>query len=179
MNCKKQRIRANTIAEMPVALTVFLLFLLLPLIDLAVLAFRTSFIHSAANNAAHSAGRAKTFKENSDTGELSALNIAKRDAIATKNAGTAGVNFSDSDVQLFILGSPIKPNKAPIRQSNPLDEVSTKDYLYQIEVSVSGTVDPLVTLSDAFFGKVPGLSAPFPVQATYRQFVEHPAGLAK
>lgn len=173
------RTSANTIAEMPVALIVFLLFLFLPLIDLGVLAFRASFVHSAANNAAHAAGRARTFKENSDKGELSAVNIARRDAIATKNAGAAGVDFSENDVQVVIIGNPIKPDKAPIRSTQALENVEPKEFLYQLEVTINAKVEPLLTLSPSLFGNVPGLTQAFPVQATYRQFAENPAGLAQ
>lgn len=170
---------AGSIAELPVAIFILFMILLLPLIDLSVIAFRTSFIHSACQNAVHAAARAKTFKENSSTGELSSVNIAKRDALATKSNGLAGVNFSDSDIKVFIVGTPTKQNKPPVRTEQPVAEVYQKDYLYQVEVSVSGTVDPLITLSDNLFGQVPGLTMPFPVQATYRQFSEHPSGLAK
>ena len=170
---------ASSIAELPVAIFILFLILLLPLIDLATIAFRTSFIHSACHNAVHSAARAKTFKENGDKGELSAINIAKRDAVATKENGLAGVDFSANDVTVFIIGNPTKVGKPPLRTDSPLTAVSTKDYIYQVEVQVSGTVEPLVTLTPTLFGNVPGLTVPFPVTATYRQFSEHPAGLAK
>ena len=170
---------ASSIAELPVAIFIMFLILLMPLIDLATIAFRTSFIHSACHNAVHSAARAKTFKENGDKGELSSINIAKRDALATKENGLAGVDFADKDITITIIGTPTKTTKSPIRTDSPLTSVEQKDYLYQIEVQVSGTVEPLVTLSSDFFGKVPGLTVPFPVTATYRQFSEHPAGLAK
>ena len=170
---------ASSIAELPVAIFIMFMILLLPLIDLSVIAYRTSFIHSACHNAVHSAARAKTFKENGSNGELSSINIAKRDALATKANGLAGVNFSDSDVTVVIIGTPTKVGKPAVRTSQPLQTVEQKDYLYQLEVQVTGTVDPLITLSDNLFGQVPGLTIPFPVTATYRQFSEHPSGLAK
>lgn len=171
--------KATSITEMPVVLFIFILGLLLPLIDLGFIAFRTSFIHTAASNAAHSAGRAQTFLTNGSKGELSAVNIAKRDALAVKDNGASGVNFSDQDISVVIIGTPIKAGKSPIRSTTPLQSIDTKDYLFQIEVSVAGQVDPLVTMSDTFFGAVPGLTRPMPVQATYKQFCEHPTGLSK
>ena len=169
----------SSIAEFPVVLIGFLLCLLMPMIDLAFIAFRTSFVHTAAHNAAQSAGRAKTFSANGANGELSAINIAKRDAIAVKNNGAGGVNFADTDVIVNIVGTPLKTGKPEIRQNTPLTAIDTKDYLFQIEVTVNGQVQPLVTLSDSFFGQVPGLTAPMPIQASYKQFCEHPGGLSK
>lgn len=174
-----RRADASSIAELPVAILILFLVLLLPLIDLATIAFRTSFIHSACHNAVHSAARARTFLQNGDKGELSAVNIAKRDALATKENGLAGVNFTDRDITVVIVGNPTKVGKPPLRTDSPLKAVETKDYIYQIEVQVSGTVEPLITLTPTLFGNVPGLTIPFPITATYRQFSEHPAGLAK
>ena len=176
---KPRRWRGSSLSEIPVVLFFFLICLLFPMIDLAVIAYRTSYIHSAAHNAAHSAARAQTFKENGDKGELSAINIAKRDALATKTQGAGGVNFSENDVKVTIIGTPIKVGKPAIRSTAPLVDISTKDYMFQLEVTVNGEVEPLVVLSENFFGKVPGLTVPMPLQSTYKEFCEHPAGLAK
>ncbi|MBX9685582.1 MAG: hypothetical protein K2X27_02700, partial [Candidatus Obscuribacterales bacterium] len=96
-----------------------------------------------------------------------------------KDAGLAGVNFDASNVDVAIIGTPIKTTVQPLRSADKLAVVNTKDYLYQIEVTVNGTVEPLVTLSDSIFGKVPGLTIPMPITASYRQFSEHPQGLAQ
>lgn len=174
-------IRSNTgssTCEMPVVLFVFMFGLLLPLADLSFIAFRTSFVHAAAQNALHSAVRAKTFQQNANDGELSAVNIGRRDAISVRDNGITGVNFEDKDVNIAILGTPVKAGKNPIHSSAPLSNVESKSYLYQVEVTVTGRVEPLITLSSTLFGDVPGLTSALPVQATYKQFVEHPEGLA-
>lgn len=168
----------SSICEMPVVLFVFILGLLLPLADLGFIAFRTSFIHEAAQNALHSAVRAKTFQQNSSDGELSAINVGRRDAISVRDSGITGVNFQDTDVELSILGTPVRAGKQPIHSQGPLSTVESKNYLYQVEVTVTGRVEPLITLSSSLFGEVPGLTSALPVQATYKQFVEHPEGLA-
>lgn len=90
---KAARIQQGTsMSEIPVVLFVFLICLLFPLIDLGVIAYRTSFVHSAAHTAVHSAARARTFLTNGANGELSAVNIAKRDAMAVKGSANGGVN---------------------------------------------------------------------------------------
>ncbi|MBY0546268.1 MAG: hypothetical protein K2W95_03200 [Candidatus Obscuribacterales bacterium] len=169
----------SSLSEIPVVLFVFLIGLLFPMIDLAVIAYRTSYLHSAAHNAAHSAARAQTFMANGSKGELSAINIAKRDALATKSNGAGGVNFTDQDVKVTIIGTPIKAGKPEIRSTAPLTDISTKDYMFQIEVTVDGRVEPLVVLSESFFGKVQGLTVPIQLQSTYKEFCEHPSGLSK
>lgn len=170
--------KGSSICEMPVVLFVFLFGLLLPLADLSFIAFRTSFVHAAAQNALHSAVRAKTFQQNANNGELSAINIGRRDAISVRDNGIAGVNFDGNDVNIAILGTPVKAGKSAIHSTQPLNSVESKNYLYQVEVTVKGKVEPLITLSSTLFGDVPGLTSALPVQATYKQFVEHPEGLA-
>jgi hypothetical protein len=106
------------------------------------------------------------------------VNIGRRDAISVRDNGITGVNFEDKDVNIAILGTPVKAGKNPIHSSSPLSNVESKSYLYQVEVTVTGRVEPLITLSNTLFGDVPGLTSALPVQATYKQFVEHPEGLA-
>lgn len=181
MRTRNQRAnqKAQSIAELPSAISVFVLLLVMPMVDLSTIALRSTYIHSAARNGASYGARAKTFLVNGDKGELSVVNKAKQIAIATKQSGFHGVKFDTTDVKVAIVGAPLKAKLPPVRQSTPVKEPSPDDYLYQVEVTVNGKVEPLVKLSKDLFGSVPGLTEDFPVVATYSAFCEEPRGLAK
>lgn len=165
--------------DLVAALFVFILLLLLPLIDLATIALRVTFVHMAARNAARSAGRASTYEADSKEGEPSAKRIATSMALASRDAGLAGVEINPGNVMVSIIGSPLKTTVNPIRQTTVLKSVELHDYLYQVEVKVSGQVQPLVIMSKDMFGSIPGLTTPIPITACYREMCEHPGGLSK
>lgn len=143
------------------------------MIDLATIGLRASTLFSAAREAARVAGRSKTFLVDGSDG-LSAVNAAKQKA--TSMAGYY-VQITPSNVRVSIIGSPIRGG-ATINQTTPLASSST-DYVYQIEVSVTGNVEPLATLSPNLFGNVPGLTGPMTFTARSSEFAEYPTGLTQ
>lgn len=174
---KLRGIKGSTI-DLVCTLSVLFLLLFLPLLDLAVICMKVTFVHAAARNAARVAGRANSFDAFIDNNP-SASSLAKEIVAATKSASLSGVDIEPSDVKVSIIGAPLDPALLPIYQSQPLKEVDSKKYLYQVEVEVKGRVTPLVSLSKELFGSVPGLTEPIPVVACYREMAEHPSGLAK
>lgn len=179
----------SSAVEMPVALIVFLFFLLFPLIDLATIALRSAVIYSAAFNGAHAGALASSFLVDSaindpSTGKpvpkLSAVNAAVAAAQGTKNTGLSGVEYDDSDIQIKLQGIPLKESdnlpKIQLGDRVPVVQVDPA-YIYQIEVTVTGRVQPLFMLSSQLFGDVPGLTVPLPVTASSRQICENPNGL--
>jgi hypothetical protein len=167
----------GSIAELPVVVWVIFIALLFPLTDLATIALRSTTVFAAARNAARQAGRARTFVANGDNGELSAKNIAVQAAKDTNKNSLAGTEIDDGDVQVFVIGSPIKPTLPPIRQQTPLTGVGSGDYMYQIEARVTGRVYPLVTFTPDIFGHIEGISEPLKITAVFREYCEHPDGL--
>jgi hypothetical protein len=173
-----RRASGNVVAEFPAALFLFLIFLLFPLIDLATITLRATTVYVAAFSAARAAGRAETFESDTFGGKLSAINIARQEVVRTKQAGALGVTMSNPDVHVSIVGSPLQESLPAIRQQQKLSpNVSISDYLFQVEVTVVGRVEPLVKLNAGLFGNVPGLSAPLIITASFREFCEHPGGL--
>ncbi|MBX9687790.1 MAG: hypothetical protein K2X27_13875 [Candidatus Obscuribacterales bacterium] len=177
--------KGASLVEMPVALSIFIIFLLFPLIDLATIALRSATAYYAAYNAAHSAARAPTFlADDPATGKPSACEEAIRAAQATKAAALAGTNFEDGDIKARILALPLnsdptKPRKADFIGADnkplPPDPGVDQDYIYQVEVSIDASIEPLFTLS-TIFGQVPGLTIAIPLKVTSRQNVENPDG---
>lgn len=156
----------QSIAELPVAIFFFILVLLLPMADLATFALRATNVFAAARNAAHLAGRSNSFRD--------AVANARARVLQSNGMSLAGVEIKDSDVHVYIVGSPLKAGKDPIRQEKALLEADPKSYLYQMEVVVSAKVQPLFTLSPELFGKIPGLTDAFTIQTSNREYCERP-----
>ena len=179
----------GTLAETPVALAVFFLFLMFPLIDLATIALRSATAYSAATNGVHAAALAPTFLNDSQvpdpisgapTLKLSAVHAAVKAAQATKSAGLTGCDFNDTDIKVRIIGIALKPESGlPALQGQDGQPLTLIDpnYVYELEVTVAAQVSPLFTLSDRIFGAIPGLTVPIPLTVSSRQISENSGGL--
>ena len=170
--------KGSSIAELPVAIMILIFALLFPLADLCTIGLRTATVFAAARNAAHHAGRAKSFQENGSSTELSAKNTAINYALATRDSCLKGTEITSNDVSLEIVGTPFDNKKTPFRSAKPLTETKADDYVYQIEVKVTGHVQPLVLLNKGLLGDIPGLTQPLTICAVCREFCEHPDGLS-
>lgn len=169
--------RASSIVELPVALSVLFLALLFPLADLGTIALRSATVFAAARNAAHHAGRAKSFVTNGENGQLSAKSTAVARALQTCNFGICGTQIKAEDVRTKIIGTPFAANISAINSASPLPDAEPEKYLYQIEVEVTGTVEPLVLLNNELLGDIPGITKPLMISAAFREFCEHPEGM--
>ncbi len=175
---KNRRQNGSSIAELPVAIFGLFFIILFPLLDLGTIALRSATVYEAARNAAHHAGRAKTFLSNGEDGELSSKSSAVAWALATAKNALAGTEIKKEDVKLSIIGTPFDDKKyTTVTSTAPLNETQPENYVYQIEVQVTGKVEPLVKLNNELMGDIPGLTSPLKVSATFREFCEHPAGL--
>lgn len=177
--------RGANLVEMPVALLIFFLFLVFPLVDLATIALRSATAFHAAYNAAHDAARAGTFLvDDPITGKLSAFNTAIKAARATNAASLAGTDFEDKNIKVRVIGCPLNSDPAKPKKPDfvgadnrplPSDPGIDPDYVYQVEVSIDASIQPLFTLSP-IFGELPGLTKAIPLKVTSRQNVENPDG---
>jgi Flp pilus assembly protein TadG len=171
---KRRGQKGNFISEFPAAIFIFLLAVLFPLIDLAVLFFGVSSVHSACRTATVAAARAQSFSSNTSPTKLSAVNLAKK--IASESS-TGGVSILPSDVQIKAFQVPILGGQAQEIVPSPNLIISTNDFTYQIRVTVTGRVSPLVMLSSSLFGQVQGLTIPMVVTATSTSNFENVNGL--
>lgn len=169
----RQRV-GSSIAEFPVVIFVFLLVLIFPLIDLVTLFMGVSSVHSACRNAAVEGARAPSFATNVSPTRLSATNQAK--SIAS-GLSTQGVSITPDDVQVRALRVRIADGRSQPITPSPDLAIDTTQNIYQIEVTVTGRVTPLVMLSSTLFGNVPGLTQPLVVTTTSTATFENPDGL--
>ncbi len=151
---------------------------LVPLLDLATIGLRAMSVCAATRDAALAAGRAQTFQKDlePETGKLSAKNTARRQ-IERNLANCLGPVHIDR-IAVSLVATPLGEGEA-VTQESPIAEPDAQSHVYQIEVTTSGHVQPLLLLSKDLFGDVPGLTTVFPVTFTSREFAEHVAGLSR
>jgi hypothetical protein len=174
MNRKTKKNTGSATAELPVALLVIMLFALLPLIDMATLFMGSNSVVGSARNAVVAAARAQTFTTDVSPSQPSAINLAKQIA----NGYTSGSVHIDN-VQVTAVAMPIQGGASvPIVPSATLAIDPTAN-IYQITVTVTGSVTPMLMLSSDLFGSVPGLTTPMVVTTSSSANYENPPGLAQ
>lgn len=162
------------VAELPLSLSMLLLGFTFPLMDLASVAFRTTFLIASARDGVHQAARSKTFLADTSPTELSAQHAATQQANATilPYPGVRITNVVTDIVQINLTTHVITRFNAPL--ALPAD---TSTNAYNLETSVTGQVDPLLMFSSSILGNVPGLTGPITTTATSQEFCEYPQGL--
>ncbi len=168
---RRNRASGQMVVELPFVIMILLLVVAFPLLDLATICLRATTVFAAARNAAHYASREQSF--------TSARATAIKMALATNERALRGVRIAPEDVVVTILGTPLKAGLPPINQTTPLDEAKSKEYLYQLDVQVTGKVEPLLKLNSYLFGHVGGLTEDFPVKTSFRAMYERPNTLVK
>jgi hypothetical protein len=151
---------------------ILLVLFLFPMLDLAVCGLRTTTVEAIARDAARVAGRAASFS--------SAKALAVNQAKLTESKSLAGTAIDTGNIVVTVISTPVVGGKST-RTSSPLPSsgIDATANVYQIEVDIPASVQPLVTLSSNVFGSIPGLTVPMTVHAVGREFVEHPLGLSQ
>jgi Flp pilus assembly protein TadG len=177
--------RGSYIAEFPVVLWILFVCVAFPLITLATITLRMSMFSAAAKDAAHAASKAETFATSPD-GKPTALQLARTTAV-TAISHIAGVRLTRRPVTQIVIVGPIDPsqpnaqpdvNVCPANQrlsdSDPLD---TSKYIYQIRVTLTGELQPLIPFRAQVFGNITGLTSPYQMSQSGIEHVEYPQGL--
>jgi hypothetical protein len=173
LSVKWRSSRASAIVEAPIVLWVVIFFLLFPLLDLAAVCLRTTFLYIVVHAATLEAARAKTF--------LSPINNSPSAVQLANNQAQAAVSsfpgVSLNQIAVNILTTNVS-SLVVTRQKTPLaSPADSSTNTYQIEVSVLGSVAPFITNGSGLFGNIPGLTSPIQLTLVDRQFCENPQGL--
>lgn len=170
----KRDYRGAVLVETPLALWILFVLFTVPFIDLASVMLRYTFVVSASRDAAHAAGKAKSFMNNLTASEPSAINLSKSAANTTASAFSeiTVLNVSTKILITDILTRKTTTSAAPLSQ--PAD---TSANLYQFETTVEASINPLVPFAAGPMAGIPGLSAPIRVSVSSREFCENPQGL--
>lgn len=161
-------------AELPLAIWVLFIAITMPLIDLATISLRSTFLVAAAHEAAHAASRAKSFRTPVDGNSPSAENMA-----ASTVAESAG-KFSEVSVSSVVTSIVITniATETTESQTTPLTQpADTNNNTYTIRVVVTGRVNPLFTFNNSLFGHIPGLTGPITLSSAAEVLCEYPQGL--
>jgi hypothetical protein len=175
---KKRTARGSALIETPLAISLFLLVILFPLIDLGTLFFGASSVHTAASVAVVEASRALQFANDSQVNGKPALSAVHRAQQKATELATGNVSISADDVTVQVIQIPIDGGTPSTITPGPAFNPDTGSNLYQLQVSVIGRVRPLVMLSEKIFGQVPGLTVPLDVRAASTARYENPSGLS-
>ncbi len=162
----------SSLVELPFVLWIMFILVLFPLVDMTILGIRTLFVYGAAHNACISAARARSFATEVD-GNPTAQELAQSGA-AQAAAVVNGVHIATVTPNIIITniqtGSQTTvPGPLKITPDSSVN-------FYQIQVSVSGSVDPFLPVP--FPVSVPGLNAPAQISFSDNQYFENPVGLA-
>jgi hypothetical protein len=161
-------------AELPLAIWVLFIAITMPMVDLATISLRSTFLVAAAHEAAHAAARAKTFKVSIDESTPSAESLAL-DTVTSSLQRFSEVKATSTVTRIVttnIADGTTARRTAPLTQ--PAD---TDSNTYSIEVVVTGQVNPLFTFNNALFGQLPGLTGPITISCAAEQLSEYPQGL--
>jgi Flp pilus assembly protein TadG len=154
--------------EFPVALFIFLIVMVFPLIDLASLFVGASAVVNAARVAASQAARQPDYT----SAENKAMDVAS-------GLSTNGTKITPDHVDVVFLrtaldGSGAETLAPPVEP----DKVDRTKYIYQIQVTVTGRVTPLVVLSTSLLGEIKGVTVPLVITTGSTATFENPKGLS-
>jgi hypothetical protein len=175
MKATRRKSTGNAIADMPGVLWVLFVLVLYPLIDLATVGLRYTFMLTTSREAAMSASRASTFFADASASSKSARNSASAMANST-SARFNGLKVTGTTTNLLVTNlntNTVTRYTTPI----PANSIDTVDNLYSYEVTVNGTVMPLVCYVGPVFGNIPGLTGPMTVAITSQKMCENTQGL--
>ena len=171
---RKRNCHGSFIVETPAALWVLFVLFTIPMIDLATVLLRYTFVVAAAHDASHSAGKAMSYMSDISAQEASAIHLADAAARATA-AAFAEVTVDSVATRILITNL---TTRAVTTRTTPLTTpADTGVNLYEYETTVTGRINPLIAFNAGPFAGIPGLSAPVNVQVTSRQFCENTQGL--
>jgi hypothetical protein len=170
MKRTNRRKNGSVIAEFPATLYLIFVGLLVPMMGLGMIGYRISMIYFAVRDACYQAAKSPTFS-------LAQTNAAT--AWTKDKAAWTGIDPTSTEI-IYIITQPLptgteKKTASKLPVSPPPDPAANA---YFIRLIAQTSVEPF------FYGKweglkVPGLTAPVPLQMTYQCYVENTAGLTQ
>ncbi len=175
MICQLRSRRGNAVSELPGVLWLIFIVLLFPLVDFCTMGIRAALVFSACNQASLAASKARSYQVGDSTypsAQDYALSVAQTDC-----SSWSGVSLNSVSTQILItdINTQVQ-TRQPGKLTNPPDTASNT---YQVEVTINASIDPLVTVNLPFLANIPGISAPYQLSVTQRNYVENSQGLMR
>lgn len=155
-------------ADTPMALWLLFLGLTFPLIDLATVTMRYTFVLAAARDGVFAGSRENTYTLAKNAVSTAVINTSKS-FTGIKNVTTSNVNIVITD----------KASKTVSRQPSKLTAPATSANIYQIEAVVDADIDPFINMQGVggILPSVPGITTPAHTTVVCREYFENPQGL--
>ncbi len=171
LQSRPHRTSGSAMAEMPGAMFIFFIGLLMPLIGLVTLSYRGIVLYSASRHACYQASIEQSYTE----AKAKAKQVLIKDTEQIK-----GVQLDADEPRVSIVVTTLADGAEQVFTA-PLAPGSVNTVLnsYFIRTSLSANIDPLVTFPPgAFWSGIPGLTGPIRITNwTYQVFAENPNGL--
>jgi len=168
---QRQTTGLTFLAELPFVLWVFFFVLFFPMINLATMFIRITFLYGACHNACIGAARGRTF-QTSINGDPTAISLAQ-DGANSVLAEFTGVHMQTLDTSIVITDiNTQKQTFSSVPLTTPPDVTNNT---YQIQCTLNGATDPLFQVPS--FIPISGLNQPMFLTITDRQYFENPQGL--
>lgn len=181
MFIRQRRIKGTTIPEAPLVLWIIIVGFMFPLLLLATIAFRFGLFWNACREATLTAARCSTFQVDPavPVGSMSAVNTAN--AVANKAVNSFTGITVVPPINVYILSTALATSTTSKGAANTCLAAAADavNNVYDVQVEMTGQIQPLVTLSSPVFGSIPGLSGPITVTVRSQSGVEIPQGLNK
>ncbi len=168
---KTKRNQSGVVAELPFAIWIFLFALTFPLLNLATVGLRFTFLYTATHTACLRACRGQTFLQPVDN-KPSCVMLANKGVQDVTNKFT-GIHVAKTTTQILTTNI---DNGTQSRTASPLAlPADVSKNTYQIEVVLDCSADPFLPIPMPV--AIAGLSAPLQLTLSDRQYCESPDGL--
>lgn len=165
----------HSIVELPVVIWVILLVLFYPMINYATIAIRSCLVFNAAQTAALTASKARSFSTSTAT-DPSALQVVN-DTVHEALDSCDGIKVNKVTTEIVITKM---SDKTRTTQSTSLSTPpNTAQNTFQLQVTIDSSVSPFMLIDTQVFGNIAGMTAPYNLIVSQRHYVENTQGLMR
>jgi len=170
---KMRRATGSFLVEIPFVLWFFFFLLFFPMVNMATMFLRLTFLYGATHNGCIQASRARSFQAPIN-GDPTAISLAQDGANGYVAAFT-GIHVLNIDTVIVITN--ITTHAQTISTTPLATPPDVTNFTYQTQVTVNGAADPLFLVPTIFGVPVAGLNQPLFITISDRQYFENPQGL--
>lgn len=175
MIISRRKQKGNSIVELPFVLWTILLVLFYPLVNYATIAIRSGFVFHAAQTAALTASKARSYST-STAADPSAQQVALDTAhLALDTCDGIKLNNVETEIVITKISDKTKSTTKTKLTTPP----NLAENTYQLQVNIDTSVDPLMKVDSQVFGSIPGITTAYNLKVSQRHFVENSQGLMR
>lgn len=169
----KRRLKSasgSTVAEMPGAIWLFIIGMLMPLIGFVTLSFRAIILYNGVRDAAYQAAIAESYTDAKK----------KAEEVLLADVSVKGVKVDPNEPRVWIIEKKTSDGTEFVQKGGVFPrKVLPEDHAYYFLILVNAQVDPLVNMGgNGFWKNIPGLTGPLQItDMSYQVYVENPTGL--